>query len=406
MQFGHARQRGSMPVMASPFLPLLALVPCAVSLADITRLGAIGDSISDEYAEENYGSYARNWTMLLVQERGTAMGPTAAGRPGGTWGEPRRTQYESNWARYGHDTTDMIASGQHTGLAAQVPSEGVSHAVIFIGTNDFSAIGFGAYFSIYNGFWSSSTTTSYVNNRIQNVQQALQAVAPTGVRLVIVNAVDFGITPLASSLYPNASRRESVSDAVAQFNAQLRALAQQHRAVYIDQYTMSRTVWGPHASFNQTLLLGNRPIALRQSDTSSGGNPLAAFVHDGVHPNTTVQGVFANLIGVAFNEGYRAGVSLFTEQEVLAHAGLAYGGSDTLMDTIGSYAQYIENYACYVNCDRSTTPPVLNVADFTCFLQQFAAGMSEANCDGSTAPPVLNVADFSCFLQKFALGCP
>jgi len=28
------------------------------------------------------------------------------------------------------------------------------------------------------------------------------------------------------------------------------------------------------------------------------------------------------------------------------------------------------------------------------------------NCDQSTAPPVLNVNDFICFQQKFAAGCP
>jgi hypothetical protein len=61
---------------------------------------------------------------------------------------------------------------------------------------------------------------------------------------------------------------------------------------------------------------------------------------------------------------------------------------------------------CYANCDQSTTPPVLNVGDFTCFLQQFAAGNSYANCDQSTTPPVLNVGDFTCFLQRFASGCP
>jgi hypothetical protein len=61
---------------------------------------------------------------------------------------------------------------------------------------------------------------------------------------------------------------------------------------------------------------------------------------------------------------------------------------------------------CYANCDGSTQPPVLNVADFSCFLQKFAAADPYANCDGSTQPPVLNVADFSCFLQKFAAGCP
>jgi uncharacterized membrane protein len=62
--------------------------------------------------------------------------------------------------------------------------------------------------------------------------------------------------------------------------------------------------------------------------------------------------------------------------------------------------------ACYANCDGSTQPPILNVADFTCFLQKFAAGDPYANCDGSTQPPVLNVADFTCFLQAFAAGCP
>jgi len=61
---------------------------------------------------------------------------------------------------------------------------------------------------------------------------------------------------------------------------------------------------------------------------------------------------------------------------------------------------------CYANCDASTTAPVLNVADFTCFLQKFAAGNAYANCDNSTTAPVLNVADFTCFLQKFAAGCP
>jgi hypothetical protein len=61
--------------------------------------------------------------------------------------------------------------------------------------------------------------------------------------------------------------------------------------------------------------------------------------------------------------------------------------------------------ACYANCDGSTVPPVLNVGDFTCFLQRFAAGESYANCDSSTVPPVLNVGDFTCFLQRFAAGC-
>jgi hypothetical protein len=61
---------------------------------------------------------------------------------------------------------------------------------------------------------------------------------------------------------------------------------------------------------------------------------------------------------------------------------------------------------CYANCDGSTQAPVLNVADFTCFLSKYAAGAAYANCDGSTQAPVHNVADFTCFLTKYAAGCP
>jgi hypothetical protein len=77
----------------------------------------------------------------------------------------------------------------------------------------------------------------------------------------------------------------------------------------------------------------------------------------------------------------------------------------------GSVARVFVEYTtggptpCYPNCDGSTIEPILNVADFSCFLGKFAAGDPYANCDGSTIEPVLNVADFSCFLGKFAAGC-
>jgi Immunoglobulin I-set domain len=63
------------------------------------------------------------------------------------------------------------------------------------------------------------------------------------------------------------------------------------------------------------------------------------------------------------------------------------------------------NCQCYANCDCSGTPPVLNVADFGCFLGAFAAGLSYANCDGSTGSPLLTVLDFACFLNRYAAGC-
>jgi hypothetical protein len=61
--------------------------------------------------------------------------------------------------------------------------------------------------------------------------------------------------------------------------------------------------------------------------------------------------------------------------------------------------------ACYANCDRSTILPYLNINDFQCFLNKFAAGDSYANCDSSTAAPILNANDFQCFLSNYGAGC-
>jgi hypothetical protein len=69
---------------------------------------------------------------------------------------------------------------------------------------------------------------------------------------------------------------------------------------------------------------------------------------------------------------------------------------------------------CYANCDPWGPPPILNVQDFTCFINMFAAASAlphaqqvvhYANCDASTTPPVLNVEDFACFINAFAGGC-
>jgi hypothetical protein len=60
---------------------------------------------------------------------------------------------------------------------------------------------------------------------------------------------------------------------------------------------------------------------------------------------------------------------------------------------------------CYANCDASTLTPCLNVNDFLCFNNLYAAGSSSANCDASTLTPILNVNDFLCFNNRYAANC-
>lgn len=100
-------------------------------------------------------------------------------------------------------------------------------------------------------------------------------------------------------------------------------------------------------------------------------------------------------------------------------------GTDTLvfspvmLEDTGNYSVAITNacstvftvgvsvtVGCYPNCDASTGTPLLNVADFTCFLQKFTSGDPYANCDQSVAQPNLNILDFLCFMHKMSVGCP
>lgn len=147
---------------------------------------------------------------------------------------------------------------------------------------------------------------------------------------------------------------------------------------------------------------------------------------DACPPNTASALVFGQVIDITTRREPPPGVCLtvITPWTLpVGVGGLAAGTYSVYAEHVGAHAAprtFIGTVAvdpacgCYANCDGSTTAPFLNVADFTCFLQQFAAAQPlppaqqvthYANCDGSTTSPVLNVADFTCFLQRFAAGC-
>jgi hypothetical protein len=73
--------------------------------------------------------------------------------------------------------------------------------------------------------------------------------------------------------------------------------------------------------------------------------------------------------------------------------GYAYGDASGAPEAF----LWIGTAPCYANCDHSTTPPVLTVSDFTCFLNRFVAVDVYANCDQSTTPPPLTSSTSSAF---------
>lgn len=322
-------------------LALAAIFPSATASATLGKLGAMGDSLTDEYWDSGVSTYATNWASLVVLFRGVDMGPTAAQAGTNSWGSPRNSGYKYNWALTGATSADLLSEGQHTGLASQFKSDGVSNAVLAIGPNDFNPQS-SAYVNIYFGFWNAATIQAYANQTISNIETALSTVRATGQHVVVATIIDPGSPPASTSFFSSAANRDRVNAAIQIVNNGVKNLAQKYQVPLVDWYGLAKAVLGPNTNLHSTIKIGNVTINLRGSDPGPPNSaPTNAFVSDGFHPNTVFQGVFANTILQAFNSGYDANIPLFSEQEILTYSQIAYGGSDTLQSQIGSYTNYV-----------------------------------------------------------------
>jgi lysophospholipase L1-like esterase len=287
--------------------------------------GAMGDSLTDEYQFEAYGNgtsgTARNWLEQLVADRGLNFGTL------GTFSEPRRNAYEYNWARAGATSGSLLSGGQHTGLASQVSLGQVHVAFIFIGANDFlPTLTFAdPYFQI--AFGNPFDLNAFTNTLVGNIESAvLTAQAAGDVKVVLFNFMDPGRLPVVMSIpFLSDLNRQNVAAALENtINPALEALAISLNIPLIDIYGLSRDVGGSHLSLEPTLTVGGVDFDL----LSGTFDPHTAFVFDGIHPDTVLQGINANLAITALNIAYGdllgPGESLdpFTDLELLQHAGL------------------------------------------------------------------------------------
>ena len=310
------------------------------------RIGVMGDSLSDEYSDWSNRAYAQNWVEQLVNYRGFDCGPTAVAsrQPGGTWGDVRSAGYAYDWANPMATASSLLQQGQHTRLVAQIVADQIRYAVLAIGSNDFNPYS-EAYAGIYGGTWSAARVRHYETGVLANIETAIATNLLAGARMVLVDLPDYGATPfvLSNPIYPDAAKRERVSTVLQNINHQLAELAQRYQIPMVDWFGLEEAMTGPLTNMHTTLLIGNIPIQCTATDLGPGPNscPTAAFVADGYHPHTTIQAILANAVLQALNDAYDANVPLFTEEEILGHAGLPYGGDDTLSAQIGQYSRYV-----------------------------------------------------------------
>lgn len=299
----------------------LSLIGAGKSRAVVTGLSGHGDSLTDEYAPYGYG-YARSWYQLLGDERGIGQGAL------GSWGEPRGDGREFNWARFGATTGNQRAAfeANQTIIGAQVTSGGVSHSVVFVGNNDFAP-----WRSDYASLYGGADPTPFVDAAVADVTRIVDGLRAGGSRVVVASVFDFGILPwtVANGSFTDPSARGLVREALRRYRDRLALLAATRDLPFVDLFAFGEAVFGrsdqvPEPS--RILRVGNVPIAVLAAGTG-GSN---GFVADGIHHHTVLQGLMANLFVDAINRGFAESLVPFDEAELLAHAGLAYGGANTL----------------------------------------------------------------------------
>jgi phospholipase/lecithinase/hemolysin len=285
----------------------LTLAPHAAALAGTPGgIGVMGDSYSDEYRfYPPDRSTARNWVEILANTRGLDFGPYAEE----SRGEPRNRGYAFNWARSDATSDDMIRTGQHTGLAAQVARGEVGIVVLFIGGNDF--------INAMKGPDPIRAVGEVLPRALANHRLAARTIldASPRVKLVLVTLPDIRNLPeFAVPLREGRLPAAAFNRAIHRFNAQVRSLATNDpRVALIDLDLVTRAA---NVLSTEYTLVGGRKL-----DRRHPGNALDCFfLADVRHPGTLGQGLMARMFIDTVNVRFAAGIAPLQTQEVLTLA--------------------------------------------------------------------------------------
>jgi hypothetical protein len=319
----------------------------------ITGLGVIGDSNSDECrADDNragnsyggiYAPTTLNWLELLVNKRGVNAGPW------GNWGGSRRNGYAYNWALSGVSIGDQLYSGssngniiswgEHTGLANQIRLGLISNVILYIGSNDFNTWN-NTYQEVYTypeygGLTDSeiaAKTESIITNFTTIIDTLQTASSESGYPINIITTnfpnreaqTNYTQTfqSINCSVSPNCQgSRTRVNDEITLINSQIQTIASSKNVYIIDQYYLathnsylSKIIQNPNGLFMQ---LNNELIDMQINDDE----PHHATMSDN-HAGTVAGGIAANVFFLPALNSFGAGITPFTDQELVANAGI------------------------------------------------------------------------------------
>lgn len=368
--------------------------------AQTVKFGIIGDSNSDEYrADDNRGgsfsSVTFNWAELLQRYRGFNIG---------AWGcrsEPRRCGYEYNWARSGQNTASYVSSGQHTGLATQVGNGSVEYVFLQASENDFHTWN-GTYEPIYNGTLSGTALQQKINGILGNLRTIVETLQSSGsVKIVVSTFNDKSIDPQIVASFPDASKRQRVTNAVNTLNQGIKSLAQEKNLGVFDTDVFIQNEYLPRLNMQTgTLRVGNQNIII----TQRSNDPRYLQLGDSVgHAGTVGSGLYANAIVSAFNQKFNTNWQLFSDHEILVHAGLAQPStspSPTSSSTPTPTPQESAVCKADINLDG-----VVDLSDYSVLVAHFLQTAPTVKRTDISGDNVVDLSDYSLLVIQFLKTC-
>lgn len=281
----------------------------------------VGDSLSKEYSVEGPVLWsgvplldypeaikARNWMEILIALRVSEFNFGSYG----SWADSRvPAGHEYNYAVPGSTTVEwQSALGGGTLLDQFALSSfdanlrnNVNRVVILLGGNDLN----NNYTTYYNGGDPTAFIASLLGNYASIVSH-IKSVNSTA-QIVICTVPDVGVTPSVQSSHPDPTKRALVTALAQTLNAGLAQLAAQQGLGLADVYSYTKL----YAS-SRTIAIAGIPLTKGDDDQN---NPLYLFSADGFHPNTPSQALIANVILLAFNTAFKAGIKPLTGTEIM-----------------------------------------------------------------------------------------
>ncbi len=279
-----------------------AAIQSSASAAPLAGFAAMG-------ASETQGTAHRgSWVPYLAVDRGLNFGPSQT----------------YNRAVGGATTTSLLSGGQHTQVRDIVQAGNADVAFLFIGGNDFGP----SVLNLATGALDKNTWAAGMVSRMMTATDTVLTANPEG--MIIAGLPDMTLVPAAQAYVPllPPEALQNVLDAINLVNTQLKAEALARDLVFLDTAQAMRDM---NAA---PLVVGGVTI-----QTVGSSSNATYFFQDGLHPAVVGNGIFANLMITAINEGFDQNIALIPDQLMLQRAGLSaqYTGQTSNLD----YASYV-----------------------------------------------------------------